>query len=210
MKVRIDNDDFPLRDALDLYKGEDYPCVNICAKVDVTEMYHNAKVQGQSMSLLILFYITKVVNSIEALKLRIEGEDIVRYHSIFPGCTILYDDHTFGFGYFQYDSDLDEFVKEGKKTIAKLKSSRKFAPRSETCGLIHCSMLPWIHFSSFQHATSHSANHTIPKIVMGKIDGKSTRKFLPVSIEVHRGLVNDKDISDFFDALSSEMAGYGK
>lgn len=127
----------------------------------------------------------------------------VKYDEIYPGCTILYDDETFGFAYFKFYLDKPRFILEGKKVIEQQKKDKSFNPGSRDNGLIHCSIIPWISFTSFSHATSSNGDPSIPKIVVGKIYHKDGESWMPISVEVHHALVDGLQVGKYFNALEA-------
>jgi chloramphenicol O-acetyltransferase type A len=164
-------------------------------------MLKESRAQKLPLGLLSLYYITVAANQVEAFRLRLENEKPVRYDEIYPGCTILYDNETFGFAYFNYYKDKARFIAEGKRVIEHQKNNKTFVPKASDNGLIHCSIIPWISFTSFSHATSSDGDPSIPKIVIGKIYNKDGDSWMPVSVEVHHALVDGLQVGKYFEAL---------
>lgn len=65
----------------------------------------------------------KCVNKIEAFKLRIEDDQVMKYDLIHVSPTIGRKDGTFGFGFFEYHSDIELFMQNAEKEIEKLKNN---------------------------------------------------------------------------------------
>ena len=75
--------------------------------VDFTNTYHQSKDEKKSFFLYSVHFLLQCVNEVEAFKLRIEGEQVVKYDFIHLSPTIGREDGTFGFGFFEYDADLE-------------------------------------------------------------------------------------------------------
>lgn len=109
------------------------------------------------------------------------------------GSTILNEDTTFFFCYFEFHPTLSlyEFVKKGKKVIENHKNGIKFEPKETAIDLVHCSTLPWVSFTGLKHARrGDEAGIGIPKIVFGKLFDVAKAKKIPFSVEAHHALLD--------------------
>lgn len=88
----------------------DDPFFGICAKADFTGCYRQAKNDNASFFLYSLHRILKAANRIEEFRYRIEDGNIVLYDRINASPTIGREDGSFGFGYFGYSEDREEFA----------------------------------------------------------------------------------------------------
>ena len=60
-------------------------------------------------------FLLKCINATTAFKLRIENGEVVEYDKINISPTIGREDGTFGFGFFEYDTDLSLFIEKCRK-----------------------------------------------------------------------------------------------
>ncbi|NNF36239.1 MAG: hypothetical protein HKN68_19200 [Saprospiraceae bacterium] len=201
MKTYIDIEQWNRKETFNFYLSYDQPCFNITAHIKVNSMLNESRTQNFPLGLLSLYYITVAANQVDAFRLRLENLKPVQYDEIYPGCTILYDDETFGFAYFKYFQDKALFISEGKKVIEQQKKNKTFVPKASDNGLIHCSIIPWISFTSFSHATSKHGDPSIPKIVIGKIYKKDDESWMPISVEVHHALVDGLQVGKYFEVM---------
>ena len=98
-----------------------------------------------------------------AFKLRIENGEVVEYDKINISPTIGREDGTFGFGFFEYDTDLSLFIENAEKEIHRVKNSTglSFSKDTARADVIRYSALPWFAFSEMKHAGSIQTGDSI-------------------------------------------------
>lgn len=81
------------------------------------------------------------------------------------------EDGTFGFGFFEYDTDLSLFIENAEKEIHRVKKQCRtfFSKDTARADVIRYSALPWFAFSEMKHAGSIQTGDSIPKISTGKL-----------------------------------------
>jgi len=204
MKHQIDIENWNRKNIFNFYKDLESPFFNITANVDVTEFYKFCKTEKLSYFLANLHRSTQTCNEIENFRYRLNADktQVNCYDVIHAGSTILFDDQTFGFAYFEMENKLIDFVKKGKKTIEEVKQKKAFTPK-ETEDLIHYSVIPWVSFTAFKNARSIPITDSIPKIVFGKIFEQDNKKLMPISVEVHHALVDGWHVGQYFEKMAS-------
>lgn len=73
-----------------------------------------------------MYFLLKCINATTAFKLRIENGEVVEYDKINISPTIGREDGTFGFGFFEYDTDLSLFIENAEKEIHRVKTVPDF------------------------------------------------------------------------------------
>lgn len=188
----------------DFFKTYEDPFFNITANVEVTNLYNFCKKHNLSFSLAIIFVALKSINEIEAFKLRILNNKVVIFDKVEIGSTILNEDNTFSFCYYNYSSSIFEFDKAGKKVIENHKKGIVFEPKEEMLNLVHCSTLPWISFTGFKHARKgDEAKKGIPKIIFGKVFEENKSRKIPFSVEVHHALMDGYHVALLFKKMQN-------
>ncbi len=189
------------RSHFDFFRHYERPWFTLCADVDVTPVTERcAQPGGPSYFLATLWMSLKAANEIEALRLRLRGERVVVHDRVHGGSTVLMPDETFVFAYFDY---LPEFAPFAERAAAELRRVRsdpgELRPRPERDDMIHYSIIPWVAFSSFQHARARGANESVPRLVFGKRRDVAGRQLMPVSVEVHHALVDGLHVGRFYE-----------
>ena len=116
------------------------------------------------------------------------------------GSTVLNEDETFSFSYFDYDPNFKKFEEKATKELERIAGQEKSVnPADERDDLIHYSMIPWISFTSFAHACISGKEDSVPKIVFGKYTEQNELIKMPVSVEVHHSLMDGIHGGKFFE-----------
>jgi chloramphenicol O-acetyltransferase type A len=203
----LDLSRWPRRSHFDLFRSYDSPYFNVCANVDVTRLREVAARSEQlSFFLATLFLSTRVANELESFRYRIRGDRVLVHETVHAGSTVLLDDETFSFAYFDFTSDFARFQREARGTMRTLAStSDALNPRDDRDDLIHYSVIPWISFTSFTHARRFNPEDSTPKIVFGKYVPDGDRLLMPVSVEVHHGLMDGLHVGEYFSRLGDYL-----
>ena len=198
-KFRIINiDRWHRKNLFNLYRHYEDPYFNITAEIDATKLYEFSKEKDASFFLSSLYYSTLAAAQTEGFKIRFHNDQVVEFEDLHLGSTILYDDNSFGFCYFDLLDDFDAFVEDADRRIKDLKEVRNLTPKTNRINLIYYSVIPWVSFTSFKHAHSSEQSDGIPKIVFGKLFDRGERKILPVSVEVHHALADGLHVGMYY------------
>jgi chloramphenicol O-acetyltransferase type A len=81
-------------------------------------------------------------------------------------------------------------IASGKAARDKYKALRSFDVESDRFDLIYYSVIPWVSFTSFKHASRLDRTQTIPRIVFGKIFRDGDRMLMPLSVEANHTVMD--------------------
>ncbi len=184
------------------FKSYDLPFFNICTELDVTDVVLRCKKHDYSFFISSLYASLYTANDIPEFKYRIKQQEVIEYENIHAGSTVLNEDNTFSFCYFDYCAQFKDFNNNAKHQMSLSRSGNlALEVKKEALDLIHYSSIPWISFSSFSHARKLDKDDSIPKIVFGKYHEKSGRFFMPLSVEVHHALMDGYHVGQYFSRL---------
>ena len=148
-------------------------------------------------------------NAIREFRLRILNDGkVVEFDRVEATQTILNDDETFSFCYFESRDDIIEFDRAGKLARDKYKKLKTFDVETDRVDLIYYSSIPWISFTSFKHASRHNNRQTVPRMVFGKIFDDDGKKKMPFSVEVHHALVDGIHVGKLFELFQAKLDSY--
>jgi chloramphenicol O-acetyltransferase type A len=201
----IDIENWKRKETFEHFRDYDNPFFSITANLDVTNLHRFCKEKGLSFALASLFYSLKTANEISEFRLRLIGEKLIEFDRIHATQTILNDDETFSFCYFELKENFFEFVEAGKNSIEKYRSLKTFDVEADRQDLIYYSVIPWISFTSFKNAIKLDENQTIPRLVFGKFFDSGDRKFLPHSVEVHHSLMDGFHVGKYWTTLQEHF-----
>jgi chloramphenicol O-acetyltransferase type A len=209
MLHEVDVDSWERKTTCEFFRDYADPFFNIAANLDVTRLYRFCKDENLAFSLAALFFSLQTANEIREFRLRILGEKIVEFDQVHATQTILNDDDTFSFCYFESRDDIVEFNRRGKLAHEKYKALKTFDVESDRKDLIYYSVIPWISFTSFKHANDGDRNQSIPRMVFGRIFDEGDRKKMPFSVEVHHAMMDGIHVGKYFDLFQRKLDSVG-
>lgn len=202
----IDLENWNRKTTFEFFKDFEDPFFNLTANLDVTELYRFCKHNKLSFALANLFYSLETANQIREFRIRLLNEKLVEYDSIDATQTILNDDETFSFCYFQRRSDVFGFDKAGRAAIGKYKSLKTFDVETGRIDMLYYSVIPWVAFTSFKHATRADNKQSVPRLVFGKMFDENGRKKIPHSVEVNHAIMDGLHVGRYFELLQDKYS----
>jgi chloramphenicol O-acetyltransferase type A len=208
MPAYLDTEIWSRRQQFHFFKSYDQPFFNICTHLDVTGLVRLARSrEGLPFFLTYHYLALRAANEVEPFRYRLRGDRVLVHDRIHMGTTILLDGERFAFVYFDLADDFARFAETSSAAVEQLRAGGgQLEAREDRDDLIHCSVLPWISFTSFAHARKWDRQDSVPKLVFGKYyeDGGTFR--MPVSVEVHHALMDGVHVGRFFELLERSFA----
>ena len=203
----VNIDTWARKNTYNWYRNYDDPYFNFTVNVEISKLHKRAKEKSLSFFLCCLHTSLVAANKVENFKMRIEEGKLIQYNTINGGSTVLYDDGSFGFAYYNYYDELTEFVREGMAEIEKRKKTKSFLPneKGDHSNLIYFSSIPWFSFTSTKHANHHTINNSIPRISFGKYFKQDEKLMMPVSIEANHAIMDGYHIGLFLEEFEKAV-----
>lgn len=198
MHRELDIEKWPRKTTYEFFKDYEDPFFNFTANLDVTSLYRFCKQNGLAFSLSALYYSLTAANEIREFRIRLVDGRLIEFDRIHSTQTILNDDETFSFAYFEMKDDVFEFNLAGRSALEKYKTLKTFDVESDRADLIYYSVIPWVSFTSFKHASRNDKTQTIPRIVFGKLFDNGDRKLIPLSVEANHTIMDGFHVGKFF------------
>ncbi len=187
------------------YQGAEQPWFNICCTVNVSILHAYCKKQNLSFFHAYLYLTQLAINSSEPFKYRIVENEVRVYRDIAISIAVIGADEMLRFCELNYLLPFCEFTQHAKKheQHVKAKPFTAMAPNANEIrqDVIHMSVLPWFNFTSFSNARYSNTGNSIPKVVFGKCHEKEGEMLMPVSVEVHHGMMDGLHVSQFVGKL---------
>lgn len=199
MFTEIDLDNWPRKLTYEFFKDYDDPFFNFAANVDVTHLYRFCKQNGLAFSLTALYCSLLAANQIREFRIRLFEGRLVEFDKVEATQTILNEDETFSFCYFEMHNDVFEFDRSGKAALAKYKALKTFDVEADRVDLIYYSVIPWVSFTSFKHASRMDKRNTVPRIVFGKMFDEGSTKKMPLSVEANHTIMDGVHVGKLFN-----------
>lgn len=207
MSQPLDIDNWHRRHHFEFFKDYELPFFNLCADVDVSELYARSKQTAGPSFFLASFYLSlRAANEVEPFRYRLNGDTVIVHDVVHGGSTVMRQDETFGFAYFDFDMSYGRFEDRGRKILDQARSSSgPLLDRPDRDDVLHYSVIPWVHFTGFTHAQKLGSRDSIPKIVFGRHSERSGSRLMPVSVEVHHALMDGLDVGRFFERFQGML-----
>ncbi len=206
MKI-IDPENWNRKEHFDFFSKMASPYFGITTEVDCTQAYASAKDKGHSFFAYYLHKSMIAVNSVEELRTRIVDGQIVVFDVIHAGATVGRADGTFGFVFVPFSADFDVFNAALQEEIQAVHNSTGLRLNDDDIkkDLIRHSTIPWNSFTGLLHPTNFDNTESVPKITFGKFNIKEGKKYLPVSVEAHHGLVDGFHLTNYLNEFQKQL-----
>ena len=199
MFTEVDIDAWPRRTTYEFFQNYDDPFFNFTAPVDVTHLYSFCKQNDLAFSLTALFCTQRAANEIREFRVRLFEGRLVEFDKIHATQTILNEDETFSFCYFEMQDDVFEFNRAGRAALEKYKALKSFDVESHRLDLNYYSVIPWVSFTSFKHASRLDKTQTVPRIVFGKMYTEGNTRKMPLSVEANHTIMDGIHVGKLFN-----------
>lgn len=214
MAKYLDVTNWARRDLFEFFRGYHNPYFNICTQLDITSLLASLRHHPQvSVSLTLHYLALRVANEIEPFRYRLKDGKVIVHDVIHGGTIVLLPNESFNFAYFDYQEDFGKFIAAAQRAVDEVKLGDKPFNPSPNEDRIHFTVLPWVTFTSFAHARNWGREDSIPKIAFGKFTTENGRTLLPISVEVHHGLMDGLHVGRYlarFQELADEPAAFLK
>ncbi len=161
---------WPRRAHFDFFRKFDQPFFNVTVQADVTATRHQSRLDDSLSFVVALHHAAlKAAQEVECFRYRIRGDRVLIVDVVHGGSTVLMDDDTFTFCYFDFADNFATFQTGMRTSMDRARSVvSEFDPKDERDDLIHFTTIPWITFTSIQHPRRPIPGDSVPKIVFGK------------------------------------------
>jgi chloramphenicol O-acetyltransferase type A len=198
----LDLESWPRRQTFEFFRKYDNPYFNVCTVLEAGPLVELVRSEPDVSFFLAYLYLSlRAANESEPFRYRLSEGQVLVHERIHAGTTVLLEDESFGFAYFDYTEDFAGFQAAAREALAQLRARKSFDPQDHRTDLIHYSILPWVSFTSFSHARNWSEEDSIPKIVFGKATERNGEWRLPVSVEVHHALMDGLHVGRYLETL---------
>lgn len=206
----IEKENWLRRTHFDLYSGFEFPHVNICVQVDISDLWNRRKALNATLTTALVYVITRAANNIPEFRQRIHGEEVIEHAVIHPLVTVMGDNDLFGVVTLCYDPDFHTFAIRAEEDIARGKASASLDefphvqhgdfPRDD---LLSITILPWLVFSSFS-ITRKPSDDCIPLVALGKVHQLEGRFLLPFFVNFHHALTDGLHVARYIKYIQEE------
>lgn len=197
---------WPRRATFAFYRGFDRPCFSLCTRIDVTALKPALAEAGVGgVALACHFVALRWANRLAPFRYRLHGGGVRVLPEVHASTTVLREDESFGFAHLLHTPRFADFAAQGRAALQAARSG-DFSPRVHDDALLHVTTLPWVHFTSFEHARHRGRDDSIPRLAFGRIDPDAQgRRWLPLAVEVNHALMDGLEVGRFVQGFEAAM-----
>lgn len=207
---KIDLNQWNRADAYHWFGAYEDPFFNFTIELDVTPLWECCHVEHKSVHHALLYAAIHVANQYEPMRLRRRDDGVILYDTIHIGCTVMQKgSDAFTFAYYPYNPEqsFEEFYACAVSATEQAAAGTPLDPKHEMDDLIYATTAPWLHFTSFKHARKQG-QHSIPKMVFGKIIERNGRYTMPFNLEADHALMDGLHAAQYIDQLQDFISEF--
>ncbi|MEM6377714.1 MAG: chloramphenicol acetyltransferase [Bacteroidota bacterium] len=189
----------------DFFRRMDQPHFNVTAPLEIDPFLQYLKGQPFGLTPAMLYLVCHTANELPAFRQRIRGEEVYQHEFVNPSFTVKTKaSSVFSFCYVDFHPDFPVFLKQTEQAIEHMQSNPSFEDEVDRDDYLFISVLPWLPFTSLQHAMHYHPTDSVPRIAWGKYTKQGTKTQLPISIQAHHALVDGMDMGLFYERLQEK------
>ncbi|WP_462169666.1 CatA-like O-acetyltransferase [Pseudoalteromonas xiamenensis] len=205
--TEIDLNSWSRKEHFNFFNEFAQPYFNVCVSLNMKPLYQYCKSHSISFSSAYVHALGQAINDYEPMRIRIKDNKPVICETVEQSIVTLADDETFRFVTLSTEMTLEDFDKMLKIQKSVVHNEALFSERVTTnekrLDVSHVSILPWLNFSAFSHATNFGKSTGIPKCVFGRYNAETG--LTPLSIDVHHALMDGLHVANFVDKLQKKL-----
>lgn len=190
------------------------PCYGIDATIDVTDVVNYSKTTNTSFFINFLYVVSKAMNEVEEMRLRVVNNKVLLYDVIHPTYTIAIDSGTFENGGHEMSFDYPTFYERASKEIEskKHKMTTVDTYNSDSYDCLYITCLPWLDFKSFSHPipSGNVESLSVPRICWSKFTLQDNLYVLTLNITVSHALVDGEPLCRCFNIIRENCKFFKK
>lgn len=202
----IDMENWNRKDHFNYFKGLDYPQINICANVDITEFYNYIKENSSPFFISFLYAATKTANNIKEFRYRIRGNAVVEHDIVSPSFTVMTLKGVFSFCHGKFIDSFEEFKTENQKIIDLTKNQIIIEDEPEKDDVLYITSIPWVSFTNITHPIHMHPVDSVPRISWGKFFKENSKIKIPLSVQVHHAVVDGIHIGQYYNNIQEILS----
>ena len=194
----IDMQTWSRREHYEKFNAFDHPHFGMCANVDLTSFYLLLKQHGYSITVGIVYVISRAANAIPEFRYRIRAGEVVEHEIVHPSITLLTGDDLFSFCTMEYIEDFTTFAVRAAEQIAFVKVYPTLKDEPGRDDFLFMTALPWVSFTSFRHPMHLQPADSVPRFAWGKFFEDGKRLKMPLDVQGHHALMDGIHMGRFF------------
>ncbi|MFX0151051.1 MAG: CatA-like O-acetyltransferase [Candidatus Hodarchaeota archaeon] len=193
------------RDHFKFFNSINHPHFSMCANVDLTALQPVIKERGYSLTIAIVYIITRASNAIPEFRYRIREEHVVEHKIVHPSFTILVNEDIFSFCTVDYTENFSIFAARSAESINEVKTHPTLNDDPERDDLLFMSPIPWVSFTSFIHPMHFHPVDSVPRFAWGKTFEEGGILKIPLSVQGHHAVMDGIHMGRFYEKVQDYL-----
>ena len=186
-----------------------HPHFNITANVEVTNFISKVKKQQLPLTYSLVYLLSKAANDINEFRWRIRGKEVIEHATVHPSFTVPTDEaDVFSFCTVPFQKEIKNFIVKAEDIRAQMKTNPSIEDEPGRDDYLFLSAIPWISFTSMQHAMSYHPHDSVPRISWGKFFQQEGKTMMPLSVQVHHALVDGRHMGAYFQKIEAALMNF--
>ena len=181
-----------------VFSAFDHPHAGFCANVDLTTFHPVVKQCGYSITVAIVYVLSRAANAIPEFRYRIRAGKVVEHEIVHPSTTILINEDLFTFCMMDYIEDFSEFAARAAERIAFVKEHPTLEDDPGRDDLLFMTALPWVSFTSVMHPMQLHPADSVPRFAWGKFFEDCKFLKMPLGVQGHHALMDGIHMGRFY------------
>lgn len=196
----VDLESWPRREQFNLFRAWKFPHFNFCANVKLTNLYSEVKDHELSITLAIVYVLSRAANEISEFRYRIHGERVVEHEVVHPSATILIKNDLFTFCPMIYIPNFAKFAEDAETQLNLAQVHPSLEDRDNDDSLF-MTAIPWVSFTSFMHPIDLDPVDSVPRFAWGKFFRDGDDWLMPLSVQAHHALMDGFHMGKYYQKV---------
>lgn len=190
------------RKHFEFFRKMSHPHFNICSRVDISSLLPALRANAYRFTPAIVYCISRTANEIPEFRQRIRENLVIEHELAHPSFTVLAEGAgVFSFCPVNYSPDFQAFSRRVLERIRAVQQQPLLEDEAGRDDYLYLSSIPWISFSSVQHAMHYSPADSVPRIAWGKFYEEGGKVWMPLSVQAHHALVDGLHAGRYFEKI---------
>ncbi|WP_420399483.1 CatA-like O-acetyltransferase [Flagellimonas sp.] len=177
-----------------------HPHFNITANVDVGSFLPYVKSMELPLTFSLVYLLSKAANDINEFRWRIRENEVVEHESVHPSFTVPTNEtDVFSFCTVPFKTSAQDFIHDAKRINEAMKTNPSIEDEPGRDDYLFMSAIPWVSFTSIQHAMHYHPHDSVPRISWGKFFSQNNTHLMPLSVQAHHALVDGRHMGRYFE-----------
>lgn len=201
----IDMQTWSRRHHFRVFSTFNHPHFSMCVNVDVTAFYPFVKRNRYSLTVSMVYVISRASNAIPEFRQRIRADQVVEHEIVNPRFSLLIDKDLFSFCAVEHAEDFSEFARRAAKSISDVKAHPDLEGNPEEDDVLYMSPIPWVSFTSFSHPMQFHPADSVPRFAWGKYfqDGDTWK--MPLSVQGHHAVMDGIHMGRYYETVQDYL-----